>query len=54
MSLGKSLAKLLVYAVLNFGALAGVPMDPEKIRELMQVMNRTKIVQVLKKDDPPQ
>ena len=54
MSFRKSLAKLLVFAVLQFGALAGVPMDPRKIEELMNVMHRTKVEFVVKKkDDPP-
>jgi hypothetical protein len=53
MSPGKTLAKVLVFAVLHFGALAGVPMDPQKIRELMEVMHRTKVEQVVKKEDPP-
>lgn len=53
MSLGKTLAKVLVFAILNLGALSGVPMDPEKIRQLMEVMNRTRIEHVVKKEDPP-
>lgn len=53
MSLRKTLGKMLVFSILHFGALAGVPMDPEKIERLMNVMNRTRIVQVLKKEDPP-
>ena len=51
MSLRKTLAKLLVFAVLQFGALAGVPMPPEEIEKLMNVMHRTKIEFVVKKDD---
>ena len=53
MSFRRKLAKLLIFAVLNFGALAGVPMDPRKIEELMNVMHRTKVEHVVKKDDPP-
>ena len=55
MSLKKTLALALVYGVLQFGALAGVPMDPEKIEKLMQVMHRTKIEHVVKKkrEGPP-
>lgn len=49
----KTLAKLLVFAILQFGALAGVPMSPEDIEKLMNVMHRTKIEHVVKKDDPP-
>jgi len=53
MSLKKTLANVLVFAVLQLGALAGVPMDPRKIKELMEVMHRTKVEFVVKKDDPP-
>ena len=53
MSLKKSLAKLFVLAVLNLGALAGVPMRPDEIEKLLNVMHRTKIEYVVKKDDPP-
>lgn len=49
----KTLAKALVFAILQFGALAGVPMNPQQIEELMNVMHRTKIEYVVKKDDPP-
>jgi hypothetical protein len=52
MSLRKTLARLLVFAVLEIGALAGVPMSPEEIEKLMNVMHRTKIEYVVKKDDP--
>jgi len=52
MSFRKTLAKLLVFAILNFGALAGVPMSPEEIEKLMNVMHRTKVEHVVKKDDP--
>ena len=51
MSFKKTLAKILVLAILNFGALAGVPMSPEEIEKLMNVMHRTKVEHVVKKDD---
>jgi len=53
MSVTKTLAKILVFAFLELGALAGVPMSPEEIEKLMNVMHRTKIEYVVKKDDPP-
>ncbi|HYU26413.1 MAG TPA: hypothetical protein VEO74_14485 [Thermoanaerobaculia bacterium] len=53
MSFKKTLAKMLVFAVLQFGALAGVPMRPDEIEKLMNVMHRTKIVHVVKKEGPP-
>jgi len=46
----KLLGKLLILAVLETGALCGVPMSPDKIQELMEVMNRVKIVRVIKKE----
>ncbi len=48
----KLLAKLLVLFVLNVGATFGVPMDPEKIKRLMEVMHRTQIVQIMEKEEP--
>lgn len=51
MSLKRTLARLLVFAVLEVGALCGVPMSPEQIEKLMNVMHRTKVEHVVKKDD---
>jgi len=51
MSLRRTLAKLLVIAILQFGALAGVPMSPEEIEKLMNVMHRVKVEYVMKKND---
>jgi len=51
MSLKKVLGKILIFAVLEAGALMGAPMPPKKIEELMEVMNRVQVVQVIKKDD---
>ena len=53
MSFRKALAKALVFAILQFGALAGVPMSPEQIEKLMNIMHRTRIEHVVKKSDPP-
>ena len=52
MSFRHSLARALVLVVLTFGAMMGVAVDPRKIEELMNVMHRTKIVRVMKQDDP--
>jgi hypothetical protein len=52
MFLRKTLAKVLVLATLEVGALMGVPMRPEEIESLMNVMHQTKIEYVVKKDDP--
>ena len=51
MSWKKPLAKVLVFSVLELGAVVGVPMNPEKIRRLMQVMNETNVTQVLKSEN---
>jgi hypothetical protein len=53
MSFRKTLATIFVFAALQLGALAGVPMRPDEIEKLMNVMHRTKIVHVVRKDDPP-
>jgi len=47
-SLKKILAQLLVYAVLEVGAIGGVPMTPDKIREILQMMNRARAEHVVK------
>ena len=51
MSLRKLLGRILIFGMLEIGALAGVPMTPEDIEKIMNVMHRTKVVQVVKKDD---
>lgn len=43
MSLGKRLAKILLLSFLVVGASFGVPMDPKKIQQLLDMMNRTVI-----------
>ncbi|MGN6185676.1 MAG: hypothetical protein ACTHQM_18710 [Thermoanaerobaculia bacterium] len=50
-SLRKKLGKLFLFAFLEVGALAGVPITPEQIEELLNLMNRTKVVHVLKTED---
>lgn len=49
----KLLGKILVLGMLEIGALAGVPMTPEAIERIMNVMHRTKVVQIVKKDRVP-
>ena len=53
MSLKRMLAKGLVLGILTMGAVMGVPVDPKKIEELMNVMHRTKVEYVVKKEGPP-
>ena len=58
MSLMKRLRIVAVCAVLQLGVMAGAPMRPEQIRELMHQMNRPKLAHVLPSenegDDPPE
>jgi hypothetical protein len=50
MSLKSVLGKVLLFGMLQVGALAGVPMTPQQIEELMEVMNRVEVVQVTHKE----
>ena len=50
MSWKKVAGRALVYLVLEVGALLGVPMDPNKIEELMQVMKRNATVSERQED----
>jgi hypothetical protein len=47
-ALRKSLARLFLCAVLEVGAIGGVPMTPEKIQEVLQMMNRARVQRVVK------
>lgn len=55
MSLKTRLAKIFVYAVLEVGALCGVPMAPDQIERIMKLMDRAVVTDVLKNEDdePP-
>jgi hypothetical protein len=44
------IGQLLVYAVLELGALCGVPMNPKKIEEIMQMTNRAKVEHVVRSE----
>lgn len=48
MSLRKMLGKIFILGVLWMGAFAGNRMPPEEIEKLMNVMNRVKIVKIIK------
>ena len=41
MSLKKSLGKILLFVVLEVGAVIGIPIGPRQIEELMQTLNKT-------------
>ena len=47
MRLPPRLRTVLVCTMLEFAALAGVPMRPEEIQELMRTMNQPKLAQVI-------
>lgn len=51
MSLRSRLARLLLLGVLEIGAVFGVPMSPQQIEELMNVMHRTEIVMKQEQSD---
>ena len=58
MSFKKEFRAILLSAVLGIGSLMGVPMRPDEIEELMQMMNQPKIAHTLPDqndygDDPP-
>jgi alkylated DNA nucleotide flippase Atl1 len=44
------IGQLLVYGVLELGALCGVPMNPRKIEEIMQMTNRAKVEHVVRSE----
>lgn len=51
--------KILMFALLEVGALVGVPMRPEDIEELTRLMQGTKVVKTVRgeesgDDDPPE
>ena len=49
-SLKKLLGKVLLFGVLEAGALMGAPITPEKIEEIMEMMNRVQVVRVIHKE----
>ena len=51
MSLKKILGKVLLFGMLEVGALAGAPIRPEEIEKIMNVMHSTKVVQVQNNED---
>ena len=50
-SIRESLRTIFLCAVLEMGALTGVMMRPEEIRELLQTMNQPKVAHVLRETD---
>jgi hypothetical protein len=50
MSLKSVLGKVFLFGVLQVGALAGVPITPEKIEEIMEMTNRVQVVRVIPRE----
>lgn len=51
MSLRTILGRILLFGMLEIGALMGAKMTPEEIEKIMNIMHRTKVVQIVKKED---
>ena len=51
MSAKQKLRVLLACAVLEFGLLAGAPMRPDEIEDLMRQMNQPRLAHVLPSDE---
>ena len=47
MSLRKLLGRILLFGMLEMGALMGVPMTPDDIEKLLNVMRRTRVERCL-------
>jgi hypothetical protein len=50
MSLKKCLGKVLIYLVLEIGALAGMPMPPDQLEQLMKIADQ-KVACVKRRED---
>jgi hypothetical protein len=50
-SLRSRVRTVFLLAVLELGAISGVPMPPEKIRALMDAVNRQKLAHTLPSDE---
>jgi len=50
-SLSDRVRSIFLCVVLEFGAITGVPMPPEKIRALLDAMNQPSVAHVLPEED---
>ncbi|HEU4888571.1 MAG TPA: hypothetical protein VFV49_11835 [Thermoanaerobaculia bacterium] len=50
MSVRSLLGKILVFTMLEIGVYSGVRITPQEIEKIMQVMHRTKVEHVVKKE----
>lgn len=51
MSLRSKLGRLFLFVFLEAGALMGMPITPEQIRQLLDVMTRTRVVHILRTEN---
>ena len=51
MSFTDRLRTILLCSVLEIGVMLGIPMPPERIRQLLQQMNQPAVMHVLREDD---
>lgn len=47
----KLLGKVMIFVFLEMGAVVGLPVTPEEIEKLLNVMNRTKVVHILRTEN---
>jgi hypothetical protein len=52
MSVKHSLAKLFMFAFLQLAVLGGAKITPEEVEKLLNLFHRTKVVHVMKKEEP--
>jgi hypothetical protein len=58
LSIKRKLRALFLGLILGIGSIAGMPMRPEEIQELMHSMNQTRVCQIIREEhddagDPP-
>lgn len=51
MSLKNTLARFVLCLVLEVGVVLGIPINPKQIEELLQLMTRTRVEHVVRKQD---
>lgn len=51
MSLRKLLGNVLLFGFLQIAMLGGARITPEEVEKLLNIMNRTRVVHILKQDD---
>lgn len=54
MSFKKLLGNFFLFGFLQIAQLAGARITPEEVEKLLNIMNRTQVVQIKKQDDDPE